>query len=342
MTLLCFALSFLLQAADQEHSVLADLERIDRRLTATQEHLNATQLRRDQLKDRLAKLEAELAATQVRQREAYERYRKRVRALARRPAGARGVLLGQMQSMGDYLATTRVLRVIAKYDKGLHAAYVQQTESLRRLEEELSSQRQTVEASLVSLQADRDALAKDRQDRLALLRRLTSEKELQRLAATEKSQARKALAKMVGKLEPKGVLSSRFQSNRGMLPWPVEGPITARFGQQLEQVYGTVTSHNGLDFQVKNGAAVHVVSDGRVAFADWLKGYGQVVIVDHGDHYHSLMAHLRTIDVKVGDTVKRGATVGYAGDTGSLRGNVLYFEIRHRGMPVDPALWLRP
>ena len=88
-------------------------------------------------------------------------------------------------------------------------------------------------------------------------------------------------------------------------------------------------------------AVLAVFGISTIAFAGWLKGYGQLVIIDHGDHRHSLVGHLGRIDVSVGDAVQQGTAIGTVGDTGSLRGTVLYFEIRKRGVAVNPTAWLR-
>ena len=78
-----------------------------------------------------------------------------------------------------------------------------------------------------------------------------------------------------------------------------------------------------------------------MVFADWLRGYGRVVILDHGGQYHTLCAHLASVAVAVDDHVETGTKLGTVGDTGSMRGTVLYFEVRHHGLPEDPAAWLR-
>jgi septal ring factor EnvC (AmiA/AmiB activator) len=89
------------------------------------------------------------------------------------------------------------------------------------------------------------------------------------------------------------------------------------------------------------GAEVRAVAPGRVAHAGWFKGYGNLVIVDHGDGYHTLVAHLASMSTAMGEEVEPGALLGTVGDTGSLKGTYLYFEIREKGRPIDPRAWLR-
>ena len=86
---------------------------------------------------------------------------------------------------------------------------------------------------------------------------------------------------------------------------------------------------------------MHAVADGRVVHAGWFRGYGNIVIVDHGDGYHTLVAHLGSMRTAVGEEVEAGAILGTVGDSGSLKGPMLYFEIREKQRPVDPAPWLR-
>jgi septal ring factor EnvC (AmiA/AmiB activator) len=117
--------------------------------------------------------------------------------------------------------------------------------------------------------------------------------------------------------------------------------VRVAFGDRIDLAYGTITAHNGWDIGAAPGSEVRAVAPGQVVYADWLRGYGQVIIIDHDDAYHAVVAHLATIGVGVGDSVEPGQTLGTVGDTGSLRGPVLYFELRHRGTPIDPRDWLR-
>jgi septal ring factor EnvC (AmiA/AmiB activator) len=104
--------------------------------------------------------------------------------------------------------------------------------------------------------------------------------------------------------------------------------------------FGTETFRKGVELGVPAGAPVSAVADGVVRFAGWFRGYGKIVIVDHGDTYFSVLGHLDEIAVSVGDAVRRGDRIGSSGDTGSLAGPRLYFEIRRAGQALDPEDWL--
>ncbi len=131
-----------------------------------------------------------------------------------------------------------------------------------------------------------------------------------------------------------------FGALRGRLPLPAPGHIEAGFGKVLEPRFNTVTLRRGVDIRAPSGTPVRAVAPGTVAWTGWMRGYGNVVILDHGDGYHSVVAHLQEVMRQLGAHVFEGDVLGTVGDTGSLQGPVLYFEIRRQGLAVDPAPWL--
>lgn len=125
---------------------------------------------------------------------------------------------------------------------------------------------------------------------------------------------------------------------RGALPWPADGVVSSRFGSPIRG--GPPSSRNGVQLSLPEGQPVHAVHEGVVAYADPFTGYGNLVIVDHGDRAYSLYGHLASMTVKRGDRVDATTTVGLAGRDPS--GNPsLYFELRVDGTPVDPLQWLK-
>ena len=143
-------------------------------------------------------------------------------------------------------------------------------------------------------------------------------------------------------LLPRGnsIAAQGFEALKGRLPWPTPGLIEVAFGKVVNPRFNTVLWQKGLDLRAAPGAPVKAVAKGRVVYADWLKGYGNLVILDHGEGYHTLHAHLGQVAVANGGTLEEGDVLGEVGDTGSLKGPYLYFELRHRGSPLDPAKWL--
>ena len=142
------------------------------------------------------------------------------------------------------------------------------------------------------------------------------------------------LRRAMSELPPTG--GQAFEKVRGRLAWPVDGKLTARFGQPR----GGGLQWNGVMIEATRGAAVKALYDGRVAYADWLPGMGLLIIVDHGG-YMSLYAHNEQLYKKVGDRVQGGEAIATVGDSGGRNQPGLYLEIRRGTRPVDPVPWFR-
>lgn len=201
---------------------------------------------------------------------------------------------------------------------GLKAYLAERIDALQEESSEAAAQRSEFSEALLLLQAKARASS---------------------AVVAELARAQARLDQLVAELDARPETSG-FGALRGRLPLPVPGRIESGFGKVLEPRFNTVTLRRGIDIRAPAGTAVRAVAPGAVAWTGWLRGYGNVVIVDHGDGYHSVMAHLAEVTRELGAHVFEGDVVGTVGDTGSLQGPVLYFELRRQGLAVDPAPWL--
>lgn len=129
-----------------------------------------------------------------------------------------------------------------------------------------------------------------------------------------------------------------FGKLKGKLYWPVLGTVNPLFGKSRKLAK---VKWNGVMIKAKQGNNVRAISHGRVAYADWLRGYGLLIIIDHGDGYMSLYGHNESIKKETGDWVAPDEIIGSVGDTGGQSRAGLYFEIRHNGTPTNPKIWCR-
>lgn len=174
--------------------------------------------------------------------------------------------------------------------------------------------------------------------------RLRQERErLQALARQQQQQARPAQPSSAPANAPQ--VSSqfshpggRFAQTRGKLPWPVNGRLLARFGTPRSD---TRSKWDGVLIQAAEGQQVRAIHPGRVVFADWLRGSGLLVILDHGDGYLSLYGHNQSLLASAGDTIKAGQAIATVGNTGGQNQSALYFAIRKQGQATDPNQWCR-
>jgi murein DD-endopeptidase MepM/ murein hydrolase activator NlpD len=123
--------------------------------------------------------------------------------------------------------------------------------------------------------------------------------------------------------------------------WPVEGPITGSFGERIDPFNGEGAFHSGVDIGATIGQPVVAPADGMVLFADFMGGYGRMVVIDHGHGISTRYGHLKSFAVFPGQHIHRGFTVGYVGDSGRSTGPHLHYEVRINGIPVNPHKYLR-
>lgn len=373
MTSAVLGLVLMLGITGQERSVLAEIEALDQRLARAEADVSQDKTRRDAANLQLHQIEVAAVRSRQLQSSAWTQLQRRVRALARLPATTPLALWQSDTTFDEALADMRLLGHIAAHDRVLHDSLVAKGDALQALEIERQNQQARFDAQAQASQARRDALVAQRQSRRTLLARIRSQAQATHALRSETTAARLALGalaqtrpaeahlarvpsgavvqhvvpyapvqtpKSVARLDT-STTPKKLQSHRGQLAWPATGPVRVAFGERIDLAYGTITAHNGWDIGAPLGSRVQAIGPGRIVYADWLRGYGQVVIIDHQDALHAVVAHLASIDVNVGDAVVAGQTLGTVGDTGSLRGPVLYFELRHKGTPVDPKVWLR-
>lgn len=127
---------------------------------------------------------------------------------------------------------------------------------------------------------------------------------------------------------------------RGALLWPADGDLVGFFGRQKHPTFDTFIRKKGIEIASKEGSAIRAVSGGDVVYADWLRGYGLVVILDHGNNYFTFYAHASKLSVREGATVAKGAVLGETGSSGLTNRSILYFELRRGTKPVNPLTWL--
>lgn len=173
-----------------------------------------------------------------------------------------------------------------------------------------------------------------------LLTSITAEQGRMGRVIAELEASEKELTTMVADLTPQGAATG-LRARKGQLPFPTKGVVEVGFGKVVNPRFNTVTVQKGIDLRAAEGSEVVSVAQGTVVYSGWLKGYGTLVIIDHGGSYHSLYAHLAESQVEVGNAVEEGEAIGTVGDTGSLKGPYLYFEIRKGGQAVDPQPWLK-
>lgn len=301
-----------------------DLKELDRQLVARQAEL-------EQLRRRLAETERQL----------------KQRLVALYKSGQVGVARAFLSTAGTPLELAEkyaFLARIVRHDRQLMADFRQQTAAAELAVLELQQLRERQAALAAQQRAEQAALNAAGRSKQQLLADLRAD-EARLAAALKELRARAArLSELVKKLETAKVQpytgkSTEFTAQKGRLPWPVAGTVRIGYGSTRHPDLGTLIESNGLEIAVPPQTQVKAVWAGRVLYASPLKGFGNLMVIDHGDKYYSLYAHADRFTRKVGELVKAEDVVALSGHEGR---DAIYFEIRHRGTPVDPRAWLAP
>ena len=239
---------------------------------------------------------------------------------------------GRMLVYYDYLNKAR-LKKITIIKQGL--------QQLQDLELENSRETEVLQAKLEQVKKKKSALSETKAERKALIAKINKRFSRKKQKLSQYKASEKKLKGIISSLQSstndfsyeKGS-SKRFSLLKGKLPWPLQGKIKKKFGAQRSD-----TRWDGVLISAKEGAEVRVVAKGRVVFADWLRGYGLLTIIDHGDGYMTLYAFSQSLYKKVGERVKAGDIIAVAGQSGGRSEIGLYFGIRKKGKPVDPVKW---
>lgn len=268
-------------------------------------------------------------------------------------------------SLPQMQESMRYMQSVLQNDHKIVDEYKQKIAELRILKEQLERDaakkeriKESIEAKHREIEQDKrkkgDYLAHVRQDKQtyqASLKQLeTNARRLQSMVEKLEAQSRKSYTAKPDKTKAKGkkqqveVVSytgKGIGSQRGQLALPVRGEIISRFGKHKHPEFNSWTVSNGISIAAPSGTDIHSIADGKVIFANYFKGYGNMLIVDHGEGYFSLYAHASRIFKKEGASVSKNEAVASVGDVDSPHGSMLYFEIRYQGKPTDPGQWFR-
>lgn len=322
----------------QEGDLLDALDGLDRRIAEIAVDQDAVRTARDARAADLAEAESRLAAARVRLEAARERLERRLRARARLDDQAWRRVLFTAATPTDYLLRRGVLRAVLRADLVLIQRVRAEEKRLAELQVERTRAVTALDAAEEELSTRREVLEDERGVRSALLEAVRGERRLaERLAA---ARARR-LTVVPLTIDPASPSAGTFAALRGQLQPPSIGRVVVGFGRRAHAELGTKTRSTGVILDAPYGAPVRAVHGGRVVYSGWYKGFGNLVIIDHGDEIHTLYGHLSAIRRARGEIVPSGMVIGEVGDAGSLRGPQLYFELRVKRQPVDPRGWVR-
>jgi septal ring factor EnvC (AmiA/AmiB activator) len=248
------------------------------------------------------------------------------------------------KSLPQILSTSYYLQILAQDDQKRFFEFKADWERYladKKMREDLLK---TLEERRLDKEDELSQLNQERREKNQILDKVGKEEKEKKEVEKELKSAQRKLEELVANLEkqrektPSG--NNYLEVNRGRLMWPCEGSVTTKFGKVVHPKYNTTTKNNGIDIVSGYGNNVFAVAPGKVVYAGRFMGYGNLILLDHQDGYYSLYGHLSEMLVKVGDEITKGRIIGRIGESGSLSGPLLHFELRKDGKPVDPLIYL--
>jgi septal ring factor EnvC (AmiA/AmiB activator) len=260
-------------------------------------------------------------------------------------------LLATADSFFDFVNRRSSLQRILAQDDALLETLNNDKIALESLLTQLNSRKAEKRSLELTLNDRIDSLSDRQTRRKALLEKIRGEKKLEiaalsalRDAAANLDTTVMHIAPTIHKVAPAEKNKSddkAFDAYKGLLSWPVRGKIISFFGPHRNKEYDVTNFQSGINIRAERGEPIRSVAAGYTIFSNWFNGFGNMMIIDHGDHYYTVYAHLEEVFKVKGDRVEKNEVIATVGDSGSLIGPALHFEVRYHGKPVDPMKWIR-
>lgn len=335
----------------EESTTTNQLNAIDKKLSKNRNELYSLNRRLKNLKKDVATANTQLDQINKDIIQRKELFSKRLIALYKykRSGGILRVIFSS-HSYPELSQRTKFIKMILSSDIQIIDHFFKQLSLVKEKRETLQENQKSLEKVKKSILKKKSQIDDQKKKKTVLLKKIRNEKKTYQAAVEELEKASRELQSLIDRLQreiagkkehfiPED--AKRFEALKGKLLFPLSGKIISSYGNRTDPQLNTVIFQKGIEISAKQGQEVRAIYEGTVLYADWFKGYGNIIIIDHGGSYYSLSAHVSKLFKSVGERVEAGEVIALAGDTGSLKGNCLYFELRHHGKPLNPLKWLQ-
>lgn len=357
----------------ESRSILGRLMNLRRSALESQARMDFLEKESGRLQGSMAQLNLSIAETSNLLADLLIKLRTRIVDMYKYSSQERLDVLLATRSTHEALIMAYMLRRLANQDQKVVETLARKADELERSREKLETSRAQVQRQQTELKKKRDEFAATIQRTNVLLKNVQGEQKKAKAAAQELMSAQQAIGdKIIALMQEKGARGRReerapapspappaspgapapqkpqrqpqqytYLANGAVLEWPLQGPIAMAFGSRVHPVFKTKVFNSGIDIRAASGAPVRAAGPGEVLFTGWIRGFGQVVIVDHGRGLSTVYAHLASVSVTEGDAVKTGSLLGKVGNSGANTDYGLHFEVRRSGRAEDPLRYLR-
>ncbi len=331
-----------------ESSILLEIENVNKQIKQAEEQLKKYKNRLNETELKISKLESEIN-NHIRNLQKHKEWLKRKLVAIHRYGNYSDTLMLLLNSedISQLIRTGKYLQYLSVYEHNLIENYKNSLQELSEKEKRLYALKKELENNQKKVKSEEENLTEKRNQKESMLATVRKQHDSHKRVLKELQDASNRILEIIRESErqekgkeyiPEGV---GFAKLKGKLPWPVEGKVALPYGSQKDPQFNTPIFRSGAFIQSASDVYAKAVYTGKVVFAEWFKGYGQLVIVNHGDGYHTLYGSLSEIFIKVGDIIKSKQAIGRIGMSGLMNSPGLYFELRYKGKPLDPLQWLQ-
>jgi len=251
----------------------------------------------------------------------------------------------EADNMGSLLQGNKHLVLLAQHQDQIVEGYLQILNELHAAEKNLEEKKQEISEFLKGAEQKKQDLEAEEKKNRDLINQIEQNKSTHLKTMDELEDRAKQLQNLMKKILnskiPPSITLIPLYEKKGSLPWPIAGRVVTRFGLQRHPRFNTTTMNNGVEISPRKDMFVKNIHPGTVAYTDHFQGYGNLIIIDHGMSYYTLYGHCSDFLVKKGDPVRADQSIAVVGDSSSLQGTTLYFEIRFKTKPLNPLQWLK-
>lgn len=246
------------------------------------------------------------------------------------------------EDISQLMRTWKYLERLTRYEHRIMQAYSENLEKQEEEQKKLERLRAELKEREQKVRAAENELTKTKKAKEDILDSVRNEKATRQKMISELGEASRRMLEIIRESSRTDDYAGKgFTQLKGRLMWPSEGRIAVPYGAQKDPRFDTPVFRNGIHIQTDASADVRSVYAGKVIFAEWFKGFGQLIIINHGSGYHTLYGNLSEIFSNVGDIIRENQVIGKVGTSGVINAPGIYFEIRYKGKPLDPTQWLK-
>jgi murein hydrolase activator len=331
------------QVKKHESSILTDIEETNKQMKTVENDLRKYKIRLMNTEGKISQVEHDISVSKGAIEKHRQWMKRKLRTMYKYGRNSDVVLL--LLSSGDIsqlIRTSKSLQYITVHELKRMSTYQENLHSLQDKENQLILLKRELMTNKAKVLAEESSLSGKRKNKEMMLASVKKEKSSYSKMISEMEESAKKLREIINKSDTGEIYSGKgFASLKGRLPWPVEGKVAIPYGSQKDPQFNTPVFRSGTFIESSSDSMAKAVHEGKVVFAEWFKGYGQLVIINHGDGYHSLYGSLSEIFTKVGDIIKDKQIIGRVGNSGLVNLPGLYFELRYKGKALNPIQWLQ-